>query len=240
MNYLEKNERFSGADDYIDLNADGFDELGADGFEEQSQVQGGLMVEKSQSTYKINIAIDGTSTGYTSGDTTIILFGRDKYSTETNYGNSPHVSLTTGFSNTSYIELLQQSAVSPMIINSIRVKSDKAAVFDYSFSLFSKDANGQQLEIPIDMMNYYSPLQIDSGIIDIPYRFQLDSNNFIKWLLPYTLVHGNKINISFTLFPQSTARLSRILTQERPVRINPKPITPTMFSRPMINPFLKR
>jgi len=237
--YYLKNEQFSGADDYTDLNADGFDDLGADGFEEQSQAQGGILVEKSQSAYKVNIAIDGNASSYTSGDTNIVIFGRDKYLLVKNFGNSGHVSLSTGFADTSYAELLEQSAVSPMIVSSIRMKTDTAAVFDYAFSLISKDANGQQLNIPVDPMNYYSPLQIDAGIIDIPYKFQIDSNNFITLSLPYSVVHGNTINISMTFFPHNTARLSRILTSERPIKTNPRPVTPTMFNRLPANPFLR-
>lgn len=213
--YEDFEEEFAGADG-LDLNAMGGDDLDLDAT--------GLAVEKTQSAYKINVTIPSNN-----GGGKIVLFGRDRFLTETNYGSSAGVVVNSAYANTTYPELLNQSAIKPFSVNLIRLRTDNTAVFDYVMSLFSKDANGQKLEIPLDPSIYYSPRQFDKNTIDIPFIFQMDSNNYMVWDLPTVLFQNAPLNLSFTFFPMGSVSISRALTGGSLGRRYPKPNVPTVL-----------
>jgi len=215
--FEQQAEGFSGANGELDLDASGG----------QSEATG-LALERTQSAYKVNITLDSTDNTTDAGK--IVLFGRDKNLTETNYGSGTGVTIASAYANTTYAELLNQSAIKPFSVNLVRMRVSNTSVFDYVMSLFSKDANGQRLEIPLDASNYYSPRQFNDNLIDVPFQFQIDSNNSIEWTIPNALFYGvANITMSLTFFPMATVNTSRLLSGGNVGRTYEKPNVPTVM-----------
>lgn len=177
--YLEAaEERFSG---FVgeDLNADGDDDFdgddfdGDDNFEGEDMNAGGQM--QSPTPYQLSI------TNSTAGTLNCVLFGSNQYLLTANYGSAVGISVVPSQSNVSYLEVLQQSASQPFETSLIRIQSSNTAQITQILTVTQKDANGQQVTIPVITQSYFSANQFQAGILDVPYRLLVDANTNVTF-----------------------------------------------------------
>lgn len=156
-------------------------------------------VNKQPTPYQVSI------TNSTAGTLTAVLFGMNQYLLTTNYGSATGITVTPSQTNVSYLELLQQSASQPFETSLIRIQSTNTAQVTQIITITSKDANGQQVTIPLITQSYFSANQFQGTILDIPYAVKVDGNTNLSFpVLASTTV-------IVTLFPAEKANLSRQL-----------------------------
>lgn len=180
-----------------DLDFDG-DELFEDDYEEASSAVG-LQTANSPSPYQLNIV------NSTAGTLNTIIFGKNRWLLSANYGSATGITITPSQTNVTYLEVLQQSAEQPFETSLIRVQSTNTAQVTQIMELTSKDANGQQVTLPLITQSYFSANQFQAGIIDIPYSLRVDGNMYIT----YPILANTTAVITF--FPKDKVNVSRAL-----------------------------
>lgn len=154
---------------------------------------------KQPTPYQVSI------TNSTAGTLTAVLFGMNQYLLTTNFGTATGVTVTPSQTNVSYLELLQQSANQPFETSLIRIQSSNTSQVTQIITISSKDANGQQVTIPLITQSYFSANQFQGTIVDIPYAVKIDGNSTLSFPVLATTT------VIVTLFPSEKANLSRQL-----------------------------
>jgi hypothetical protein len=209
MNTVEKynrmaNEDFAGFDSFEDLS----DEFGASG----------TVASRSTEPYVLNVANAGA------GTETAIIFGRNRYYAEPNYGSGANVTITMAVASVTYAQLLQQSASEPFEVVKIRLSSTSPNQLDQSITYVKSDSNGSQAETPITVTSYLSPDQFQDSLRDIDYRLQIDGNTH----LAYPIVASGLVTMS--IYIQAKVNIAKPLIGKGAV---------TEFSKARIRSFRK-
>lgn len=178
MNVVEKydreangNENFVGFDTWEDINWN---------------MAAGQVASRSTEPYVLTIANAGAATE------TAIIFGRNRFVGQTNFGSGANITITMGVSGVPYEQLLQQSASEPFEIVKIRLSSTSSTQLDQSMTFVKTDSNGQSAQTPVTVTSYLSPDQFQSDLRDIDYRMQIDGNTHIS----YPVLAGETVTMS--------------------------------------------
>lgn len=221
QSYLAKAEdqfsAFDGEDIDFDADADDlyFDDYEEDYDEEYYGADGAAnAAAKTPSPYQLTIV------NSTAGTLNAVLFGMNKYLLSTNFGSPATVTVTPSQTNVSYLELLQQSAAQPFETSLIRVQSSSSTQITQIMSVTVKDANGQELTLPIITQSYFSAYQQQSGILDIAKKIKVDGSTYIT----YPVEASTTVTVTF--FPSEKVSISKGLSGQKAVQ---------NYSNPQVN-----
>ena len=156
----------------------------------------------------------------TGSNLTVVLFGRNQFLLEPNFGSATGLLVTPAQSNVSYAQLLQQSASQPFETSLVRVQSSNTTQVTQILTLTVTDANGQSATQPIINQSYFSAYQQQSGIIDIPFQMKIDGNTSIT-----SIIFGTT-TVTYTFFPAEKVNVAKGLSGNRPV---------TNYGNPQVN-----
>lgn len=178
MNVVEKynreangNEEFVGFDTWSDIDWN---------------MASGQVASRSTEPYVLNIANAGA------GTETAIIFGRNRFVGQANFGSGANITITMGVAGVPYEQLLQQSASEPFEIVKVRLSSSSTTQLDQSMTFVKTDSNGQSAQTPITVTSYLSPDQFQNSLRDIDYRMQIDGNTHIS----YPILAGQSVTMS--------------------------------------------
>ena len=178
MNVVEKynreangNEEFVGFDTWSDIDWN---------------MASGQVASRSTEPYVLNIANAGA------GIETAIIFGRNRFVGQANFGSGANITITMGVAGVPYEQLLQQSASEPFEIVKVRLSSSSTTQLDQSMTFVKTDSNGQSAQTPITVTSYLSPDQFQNSLRDIDYRMQIDGNTHIS----YPILAGQSVTMS--------------------------------------------
>jgi len=178
MNVVEKynreangNEEFVGFDTWSDIDWN---------------MASGQVASRSTEPYVLNIANAGA------GTETAIIFGRNRFVGQANFGSGANITITIGVAGVPYEQLLQQSASEPFEIVKVRLSSSSTTQLDQSMTFVKTDSNGQSAQTPITVTSYLSPDQFQNSLRDIDYRMQIDGNTHIA----YPILAGQSVTMS--------------------------------------------
>lgn len=178
MNIVEKydrdaNEDFVGFDTFGDLGSN-FD------------MASGQVASRSTEPYVLTIANAGV------GVETAIIFGRNRFVGQANFGSGANITITMGVAGVPYEQLLQQSASEPFEIVKVRLSSSSTVQLDQSMTFVKTDSNGQLAQTPITVTSYLSPDQFQNSLRDIDYRMLVDGNSHIE----YPVINAQSVTMS--------------------------------------------
>lgn len=195
------NEQFIGVDGFVDDDmyfAGGENFFNADG--EQAAPVAAAPVMRSQPYI---ITVSNASNAAVSVD----VFGAYVYLNNAGFSNGTltvnNVSITSGLSNVTYYNLLQQSQASPFTVGSTLISSVNGQTSQVlqPITLSTTDANGNQatkvLTPTID------PYQNQSGVIELKQPFRIDG--FTK--LTFTVLASTSVQFQF--YPSDTINIAR-------------------------------
>jgi hypothetical protein len=211
MNTVEKynrmaNENFAGFDGFGD-------DVGGGNF-----YASGTIASTSTEPYVLNIRNAGA------GTETAIIFGRNKYFSEANYGSGANISIGMAVAGVTYPQMLQQSASEPFEVVKVRLSSTSVTQLDQSISYIKTDSNGQEARTPITVTSYLSPDQFQDSLRDIDYRIQVDGNTHLE----YPVLAGQ--SVTFSIYIQAKVNIAKPLIQKPAV---------TEYSKARIRSFRK-
>jgi hypothetical protein len=149
-----------GMDDWSDMNLSG---------------AAGTVSAKSTEPYILQISNAGGA------QENAIIFGRNRFSGQPNFGSGANVTITMGVASVPYEQLLQQSANEPFEIVKVRLSSVSVPQLDNSITYVKTDSNGMEAQTPITVTSYLSPDQFQSQLRDIDYRMQIDGNTHLVY-----------------------------------------------------------
>jgi len=202
--YLENaQERFSNFDAFdFEEEYNGIipDDLDFDGRNAEAYPIDSVGAPVSPTPYQISIV------NTTAGQLNAVIFGKNRFLQTTNFGSAVGITITPSQSNVNYIELLIQSADNPFETSLLRVQSTNTSQVTNIMTVTSKDANGQQCDIPIVTQSYFSANQFQSGIIDIPFNLKIDGNTYIT----YPVLANTTVIVTF--FPKDKVNPARPLS----------------------------
>ena len=180
---LAKRLSFQTVDKY-DRMADGNQNFSSfDSFDDLSDnyaMAGGAIASRSTEPYVLTIANGGV------GVETAIIFGRNRFSDQANFGSGANITITLGIGGATYGQMLQQSAIEPFEIVKLRFSSTSIPQLDTSLSYVKTDSNGTNASTPITVSSYLSPNQFQPTLRDVDYRAQVDGNTH----LTYPIING--------------------------------------------------
>lgn len=136
------------------------------------------------------------------------VFGAYQYLQNAGFSNGnltiSGVTISSGFSNVTYQQLLYQSQTSPFSIGQtyISVTSGSNGQINQPITVNSGDASGRQALLPLTPA--VSPFQYQSGIIVLPQQYNIDG--FTKLTIS-SILASTVFQIQF--FPVATVNLSR-------------------------------
>lgn len=84
----------------------------------------------------------------------VTLFGMNYHLLTPNFGSYNDVFVKSFHPNISYLEYLQQSASQPFVIDFIKMESKNTRQLEQIIDYKTRDANGQELKIPIILQSY--------------------------------------------------------------------------------------
>lgn len=154
-----------------------------------------LVTRKICSPYVINIKNENENPSKT------VIFGYNKFFLSDNFGSEKGVKITN-CQGSDYQHLLSQSAHEPFNCKLIRFQSSNSSDLKITLKSISSDANGLKIKESIHCMNYFSPQQFQSSIIDINKSINVDGNYYLKFKSPA------KSSITLSFYPED-----RIITQ---------------------------
>ena len=211
MNTVEKydrmaeNENFGGFDSWEDIG-------------DEFAMASGTVASRSTEPYVLNIRNAGA------GTETAIVFGRNRYVGQTNFGSGVNITITMAVTSVPYEQLLQQSASEPFEIVKIRLSSSSATQLDQTITYVKTDSNGQEAQTPITVTSYLSPDQYQATLRDIDYRCQIDGNTHFS----YPVEPGASVTMS--IYIQAKVNIAKPLIGKGAV---------TEFSKARIRSFRK-
>jgi len=173
---------------------DSFDDLG-----DEFAMASGQVASKSTEPYVLNITNAGA------GTETAIIFGRNRYAGQANFGSGANITISMGVATVPYEQLLQQSANEPFEAVKFRLSSSSSAQLDQSITYVKTDSNGQEGQTPITTSSYLSPDQFQSTVRDIDYRLQIDGNTHLS----YPILAG--VTVVMSVFIQAKVNIAKPL-----------------------------
>ena len=121
------------------------------------------------------------------GDTPITLFGFNQFWRHPRLGLPEGIDVSVGES--SYDEMMIESATSPFIISGFRMSSANAQQLDQVLNIIQRTGNGQRASFPLQVGNYFSAFQFQA---------------LIREVYPYNITFTGATQISFTMFAETT------------------------------------
>ena len=182
---------------------------------------------KQAAPYQVNV------TNATTGTLNAKLFGQSKYLLSTNFGSDVGITVTPAQSSVTYVQLLQQSASQPFETSLVRISSANTNQVQAILEVESFDANGQKCTIPLITQSYFSAMQFQSGIVDVPFSVKIDANTsitfpvFASTTVTLTFFPANKANIARQLSGGATLQnyaMPNIAVASAPVYVSPRTI----------------
>ena len=195
------NEQFIGVDGFVDDDmyfAAGDNFFGADGTETAPAAAPSVM--RSQ-PYIITVS------NASNAAVTIDVFGAYTYLNNAGFSAGTltvsNVTITSGLSNVSYFNLLNQSSVSPFTIGSTLISSVNGTTSQVlaPITLSTLDANGNQATKILTPV--IDPYQQQSGVIELKQPFRIDG--FTK--LTFSIFASTSIQFQF--YPSGTINIAR-------------------------------
>jgi hypothetical protein len=130
---------------------------------------------------------------------TVSLFNKNKHSHKDNFGNHEDIEISCANKEQDYIQLLNQISDRRVRTSLLRIQSTNTAQITQILGLYSSDANGANVSIPLITQSYFSANQFQSGILDIPIDLVIDNDFEIKatvlasttWILSIFPSEGN-------------------------------------------------
>jgi hypothetical protein len=170
MSVVDKYSRVAnGNEDFVGF--DSFEDIG-----DEFAMASGTVASRSTEPYVLNIRnANAVATE------TAIIFGRNRYSGQPNFGSGANITITMGVAGVPYEQLLQQSASEPFEVVKVRLSSTSPTQLDQSISYVKTDSNGQEASTPITVTSYLSPDQFQDTLRDIDYRMQIDGNTHLSY-----------------------------------------------------------
>jgi hypothetical protein len=219
-NFLKKVEdRFSSFDgEYFSFGYTNFQNeyAGIDGQESIEEIEHREMLQELMAPTPYVIVY----TNLNSITQTAILFGYNTYllssvfSALPNtglYGNSTTVSVTVGSSNTTYLQLLQQSADMPFETALWRLQCSNIDQLTQIINENRVDADGITTVVPIVAQTYFSAYQ-NQNILDMPFNTKVDGNTY------YTFPLLNRSTLTITIYPAKKVSRARAFSGKSVVR----------------------
>lgn len=146
----------------------------------------GTVASRSTEPYVLNINNAGV------GTETAIIFGRNRFVGQANFGSGANITITMGVTAVPYEQMLQQSASEPFEIVKIRLSSTSTTQLDQSMTIVVTDANGQEARTPLTISSYLSPEQFQDSLRDLDVRYQVDGNFHME----YPILAGQAVVMS--------------------------------------------
>lgn len=196
------NEQFIGVDGFIDDDmyfAAGDNFFGADG-EQMAAPVAAAPVMRSQ-PYIITVS------NASNAAVTIDVFGAYIYLNNAGFSGGSltvsNVTITSGLSNVSYYNLLNQSSVSPFTVGSTLISSVNGTTSQVlqPLTLSTLDANGNQATKILTPV--IDPYQQQSGVIELKQPFRIDG--FTK--LTFSIYASSSVQFQF--YPSDTINIAR-------------------------------
>ena len=197
------NEQFIGVDGFIDDDmyfAAGDHFFGADGDTQAAAPVMAAPAMRSQ-PYIINVA------NASNAAVTVDVFGAYVYLNNAGFSGGSltvnNVTISSGLSNVTYYNLLNQSSVSPFTVGSTLISSVAGTTSQVlqPLSLSTTDANGNQATKILTPV--IDPYQQQSGVIDLKQPFRIDG--FTK--LTFTIYASSTVQFQF--YPSDTINIAR-------------------------------
>ena len=198
------NEQFIGVDGFVDddmyFTGDGLDGNAFYGADAAPVAVAPVSVMRSQ-PYIINVA------NTTGGTVNTDIFGAYIYLNNAGFSSGTltvnGVAISSGLSNTTYYNLLNQSSVSPFTIGSTLISSvaGTAAQVLNPITLTTQDANGNQAVKVLTPV--IDPYQQQSGIIELKQAFRIDG--FTK----LTVAVFANTTVQFQYYPADNINIAR-------------------------------
>ena len=196
------NEQFIGVDGFVDDDmyfAAGDNFFGADG-SEMTPTAAAPSVMRSQ-PYILTVS------NASNAAVTIDVFGAYTYLNNAGFSAGTltvsNVTITSGLSNVSYFNLLNQSSVSPFTIGSTLISSVNGTTSQVlaPITLSTLDANGNQATKILTPV--IDPYQMQSGVIELKQPFRIDG--FTK--LTFSIFASSSVQFQF--YPSDTINIAR-------------------------------
>lgn len=162
----------------------------------------GTVASTSTEPYVLNISNAGA------GVETAIIFGRNKFFSEPNFGSGANITIAMAVSGVTYAQMLQQSASEPFEVVKTRLSSTSVTQLDQSITYVKTDSNGQEARTPITVTSYLSPDQFQDSLRDIDYRIQVDGNTHLE----YPVLAGEAVTMS--IYIQAKVNIAKPLIQK--------------------------
>lgn len=106
----------------------------------------------------------------------VVLFGTNKNLLHPNFGADKGVKVTPTQGNVSYFEVLMAIKSDPITVNLFRVQSANSSQVMEAITISHKEPNGRQVTVPIITQSYFSAMQMQSGVVDVPFVMNIDGN----------------------------------------------------------------
>ena len=197
------NEQFIGVDGFVDDDmyfAAGDNFFGADGTAAEAAPMAAPAVMRSQ-PYIITVS------NASNAAVTIDVFGAYIYLNNAGFSGGSltvsNVTITSGLSNVTYYNLLNQSSVSPFTIGSTLISSVNGTTSQVlqPLTLSTLDANGNQATKILTPV--IDPYQQQSGVIELKQPFRIDG--FTK--LTFSIYASTSVQFQF--YPSDTINIAR-------------------------------
>jgi len=196
------NEQFIGVDGFVDDDmyfAAGDNFFGADGTEMAPAVAAASVMRSQPYILTVSNASNAA--------VTIDVFGAYTYLNNSGFSAGTltvsNVTITSGLSNVTYFNLLNQSSVSPFTIGSTLISSVNGTTSQVlnPITLSTLDANGNQATKILTPV--IDPYQMQSGVIELKQPFRIDG--FTK--LTFSIFASSSVQFQF--YPSDTINIAR-------------------------------
>lgn len=98
-----------------------------------------------------------------------VLFGNNRNLLNDNFGSDKGIKVRPIQSNLSYLEVLQSISHDPIKVSLIRIQSSDYSQVTQVITMNYKEPNGTESSIPIITQSYFSAMQMQAGVIDVPF-----------------------------------------------------------------------
>ena len=134
----------------------------------------------------------------------LILFDAFKNLSATNFGLPVGVEVSSKMSNVSYNQLLFQSMSMPFMSSMTYLAADSSSQVMATFSIKTKDANGNMQSIPCSPT--ISPYQSQSNVVQANYDYLVNGNT--QYII--SKMEAGEV-LSIYIYPSQVSNLSRFL-----------------------------
>lgn len=136
---------------------------------------------------------------------TAVIFGRNRNSQKTRFGNPNGIEISVGQPGVEYIELLQESAETPFSTQFLRIESENRTQLTKFISITEQGANGILFRRQINMQQYRSAYQNQDNLLDVPIDERINGKTYWEMQIEpettvvYTIFPSYKVDTSSTL-----------------------------------------